>query len=250
MVRMATRRQNARDWKDDDICPNIVKRIQKLTHDSRTYKAFLCDQGEYEVREGKSFLPVSLNNRTCVCGAWQISGVPCRHAIRAIIADNGDPHKYTSTWYSVVTYKQSYGHCIKSIPDQEQWPEIDMPNILPPPMKRAAGRPARNRRREEGEKDKCKRSKTVQCRNCKSFGNNARTCKGGLTKKEKKQATSKQASGSGSKSQPHIIVSGRTMTTMTVHQASTSQLSQGLQNRKRNTPQQAYNASKKKQKPN
>ena len=54
-------------------------------------------------------------------------------------------------------------------------------------MKRGVGRPCRNRRREEGEDQKGKRSKTVKCKKCECYGHNARTCKGGLTEKQKKE---------------------------------------------------------------
>lgn len=76
MVRMATRRQVCEQWDRDDICPNIIKRLQVLSSDSRTCIAYLSGDGEYEVVDGKSTLPVSLNNMTCVCGAWQLSGLP------------------------------------------------------------------------------------------------------------------------------------------------------------------------------
>lgn len=61
-----------------------------------------------------------------------------------------------------------------------------MPQVNPPTMKRGIERPSRNHRREEGEKEKGKRPKTIQCFTCKHFGHNALTCKGGPTAKEKK----------------------------------------------------------------
>ncbi|KAL2903524.1 hypothetical protein RDABS01_002234 [Bienertia sinuspersici] len=70
-----------------------------------------------------------------------------------------------------------------------------MPIIMPPKLRRGIGRPLRNKRREEDEKEKGKRSSTIQCKNCKEFGHNTRTCKGGLTKKQKKA----QADGSNVK---------------------------------------------------
>lgn len=63
--------------------------------------------GEYEIHEGKSQFPYSLNNKNCFCGAWKISKIPCRHAIRAMLHVNIDPHKVVSSWYDVRTYKQT-----------------------------------------------------------------------------------------------------------------------------------------------
>lgn len=154
MVRMTTRGQACLEWKDEEPCPNAKKRLQTVRKNARFCKAYMSSPGEYEVSEGKSNLLVSLNNKTCACGLWKISGMPCKHVMRTIIAAEEDPYKYTSNWFSVVVYKKTYSHNIKAIPDQEQWPEMDMPFILPPAMKRGVGRPSRNRRKEEGEQEK------------------------------------------------------------------------------------------------
>ncbi|KMS98986.1 hypothetical protein BVRB_3g067220 [Beta vulgaris subsp. vulgaris] len=68
----------------------------------------------------------------------------------------------------------------------KNWPKIDQPSVLPPTLRRGVGRPPRNRRREEGEQEKGKRSTTIKCTICHEFGHNKLTCKGGLTEKEKK----------------------------------------------------------------
>lgn len=185
MVRHATRQQLCEDWRDDAICPNIVQQVRVLTKDSRTCHAYPAGRGEYEVSDGRSKLPVSLSNRMCICGRWQISGIPCKHGIKAILHAGKEPLDFVSEWYSVGRYKQAYSGNILPIPDSEHWPNLDVPKLIPPTMKRGIGRPSRNRRREEGEQKKGKRSTTVQCAKCKEYGHNALTCKGGATKKEK-----------------------------------------------------------------
>ncbi|XP_021713749.1 uncharacterized protein LOC110681903 isoform X1 [Chenopodium quinoa] len=229
MVRMSSRRQKCKDWNDSDPCPTIVRRIQMLINASRTCKAFQNKEGEYEIREGKSMLPVSLNNKSCICGAWQISGIPCRHALRAILAARHDPHKYVSTWYSVAAYKQCYSHAINSIPDIEHWPEIDQPTIQAPTMRRGIGRPSRQRRRADDEPDKEKRSTTVKCSLCKSYGHNKQTCKGGMTTKEKaSHGTEKKqkTTAATSASQPTTANVTRSLTISSSQPEPVSQLSQ------------------------
>ncbi|KAL2922177.1 Lysine--tRNA ligase [Bienertia sinuspersici] len=185
MVRHATRQSLADDWRDDGVCPNIRDRVRILTKDSRTCNAYPASRGEYEVSDGRSRLPVPISRRTCVCGVWQISGIPCRHGIKALLHAGKDPLDYVSEWYSVRMYKQAYNGCIFPIPDKDHWPIMDLPKLLPPVMKRSIGRPSRNRKREEGEQKKGKRSSTIQCSKCNDYGHNALTCKGGATKKEK-----------------------------------------------------------------
>lgn len=64
MVRLATRRKLCEKWDRTDICPNIVKKVQQLCSESRTCRAHLAGNGEYEIVDGKANLPVSLNNHT------------------------------------------------------------------------------------------------------------------------------------------------------------------------------------------
>ncbi|KAL2900835.1 Zinc finger CCHC domain-containing protein 12 [Bienertia sinuspersici] len=192
IARMATRRQMCEEWSRNDICPNIIKRIQVICHDSRTFIAHLSSEGEYEALDGKSTLAVSLNQKTCACGRWQMSGIQCKHACRAILNARLDPHSFASQWYTVDMYKVAYQFNINSIPDMEYWPVSNGPIIQPPAMKKGIGRPSRNRKREEDEQQKGKRSRTVKCSKCKEFGHNAATCKGGLTAKEKGTKTKAQ----------------------------------------------------------
>ena len=69
MVRMATRKEKSENWIDIDLCPNIVKRVKSLISDSRTCKAFNSGDGFYEIKDGKSTLSVSLNDKICMCNA-------------------------------------------------------------------------------------------------------------------------------------------------------------------------------------
>ncbi|XP_021722676.1 uncharacterized protein LOC110690155 [Chenopodium quinoa] len=122
MVRMATRREACEKWRGE-ICPNIVRRLQVISQKSRSCKCLVSGEGEYEVLDGRSVLPVNLRAGTCVCNAWQLTGLPCKHAMRAILHSNDDPHKYVSDWYSISNYKLTYGNNIKAIPHVEQWPQ-------------------------------------------------------------------------------------------------------------------------------
>ncbi|XP_021757228.1 uncharacterized protein LOC110722260 [Chenopodium quinoa] len=167
MVRLASRRQKCEEWTRTDICPNIVQRVQKLCHDSRTCHSYLSSFGEFEVFEDSKL----------------------------------DPHAFVDEWYSVKRYKATYSNGIKSIPDHEQWPEFNLPKILPPKLKRGIGRPSRNRKRDETEDRKGKRAKTFRCSKCQDFGHNAKTCKGGATAKQKWGSSKKNMEKSDASSQ-------------------------------------------------
>ncbi|KAH9620048.1 hypothetical protein KSS87_016890 [Heliosperma pusillum] len=187
MIRHASRQEAADSWPNEGICPNILNRLKDLTKDSRHCYSYSSGNGEFEVRDGGSFQHVNLNLRTCECGAWQISGIPCKHAIRAILDAGREPADFVSEWFSVKRYKEAYGLNIHPISDSAQWPTFNVPSLEPPVLRRAIGRPSRNRRREPGEQRKGKRSIVIRCKKCGCMGHNSKTCKGGLTAKEKGQ---------------------------------------------------------------
>lgn len=91
-----------------EYAPTLKKYLRVLTKDSRTCMVFTSAHGEFEIQDGNSYLLVSLNNKTCICGQWQASGIPCRHAIRAILHEREDPAAYVSHWFSVRSYKMAY----------------------------------------------------------------------------------------------------------------------------------------------
>lgn len=137
MVRMASRRQACEKWKRNYVCPNIVKRVQQLCDDSKsTCLAYLSGHGGYEIVNGKSTLPVILNNHMCKCNQWQVPGVLCKHGMRAILYSGLDPLKLVHECYYVNRYKMAYLYEIKNVPDREQWPETELPLIEPPVMKK------------------------------------------------------------------------------------------------------------------
>ncbi|XP_057517894.1 uncharacterized protein LOC130798818 [Amaranthus tricolor] len=126
-----------------------------------TCKTYKSGDGVYEVRNGKSILLVSLVDRTCLSNAWQITG----------------PYQTQNT-----------GQKCKVV-------------IKPPPLKRSIGRLARNTKRAADEERKGNGSSTFKCSRYKEYGHNVKTCKGGLTAKEKKKKKKKKSTATTS-SQP------------------------------------------------
>ena len=91
-----------------------------------------------------------------------------------------DPLKFCSEHYSCRRYKEAYSHTIRTIPDTELLPEMQGLVIKPPPLKRAIRRPTKNRKRAVDKERRGKKLATVKCSSLMS-----KTCKGGLTAKEK-----------------------------------------------------------------
>ncbi|GJT56504.1 receptor-like cytoplasmic kinase 176 [Tanacetum coccineum] len=133
---------------------------------------------------------VNLNQNTCSCRKWEISGIPCKHAIAAIhdMADNGmdvgTPEDWVHESYKLQTWMNVYAHKINPINGRDMWSKFECPTKLLPPKKAPQiGRPPKNRKKSKGEIAMVKGHKltrkgtTVTCSNCKGIGHNKRGCK-------------------------------------------------------------------------
>nr|GEZ44932.1 hypothetical protein [Tanacetum cinerariifolium] len=134
---------------------------------------------------------VNLNQKTCLCKKWEISGIPCKHAIAAIhdMADNGmdagTPEEWVHESYKLQTWINFYAHKINPINEKDMWSKFECPTTLLPPKKAPQiRRPPKNRKKSKGEIAMVKGQKlkrkgtTVTCSNCKVIGHNKRGCKG------------------------------------------------------------------------
>lgn len=154
MIRIGTRQAHGESWPPTELCPNIKERLKRLAEESRFCHAIRCGLGEFEVRDGQSTLGVNINKWECACGGWQLTGVPCKHAIRALLYDRLEVNNYVNTFFSVASYRIIYKDIIHPVPDHSTWTGVQANVLHPPTVKRRIGRPARQRRLEEGEKRK------------------------------------------------------------------------------------------------
>ncbi|KAL2940348.1 hypothetical protein RDABS01_007191 [Bienertia sinuspersici] len=189
---IGTRQAQSENWNNDDVTPYAKEQVRKNSEEARGCQLFVSGKGQYEVVEGKTAFPINLVNQTCMCGKWQITGIPCKHALRVLNNNRINPHSYVCEYYSLAKYKQANELTIHPMPDSSLWPPRDPLHINPPQVKRTIGRPPRNRRRERGEQQKGKRSVTVKCNKCGNLSHNKRACMGGMTSSQKKVAGVKQ----------------------------------------------------------
>ncbi|KAL4324034.1 hypothetical protein GQ457_11G001980 [Hibiscus cannabinus] len=125
---------------------------------------------------------VDLVQHTCSCRRWDLSGIPCIHAISAIQETNRKPEDYVNECYHKSTQIAIYSNIISHVKGPEQWaPVTEMDPILPPAIRRPPGRPTKKRRKEADEVNNpklCKRGQQSNCSKCGMSGHNKRTCRG------------------------------------------------------------------------
>ncbi|CAK8543192.1 unnamed protein product [Lathyrus sativus] len=157
------------------------------------------------VSNGVETYVVNLLQQKYGCRKWDLSGIPCCHAIACIWYNKKEPKDYVSSFYRKSTVLDTYSYIIMSTNGPQLWPVNVANPISPPVMRRSIGRSKKNHNKANDEpriRNTLPRTlQTVKCKKCGSFGHNKRTCKGkraaeraipkGGNKKSKKRVTSR-----------------------------------------------------------
>ncbi|TXG53121.1 hypothetical protein EZV62_022290 [Acer yangbiense] len=153
---------------------------------------------------------------------WEASRAYDRHVFKRVMADIGVVSVGAKAWLEEIEPKH-WSSMIHPILDLSTWADINVQPVIPPPMKKKAGRSKLLRKREFGEKQKAARRGSVICAKCKQAGHNKRTCKGVETSRSNKRATtdasySQPAQGGGTfASQPLTVVQTQQQSQVTMH---------------------------------
>ncbi|KAL5571202.1 hypothetical protein UlMin_020799 [Ulmus minor] len=114
----------------------------------------------------------------CDCNAWQMTGIPCVHALACISFIRANVDDYIHTYFTTEVWRRSFASVVHPIPSRIYWPHLPDDAMLQPPIRRRIpGRPKIHRNRKEGDKRPVTtRSTTVTCKLCKQAGHNKRSC--------------------------------------------------------------------------
>jgi hypothetical protein len=109
------------------ILPHIISKLKELSRnlDIDVVTSSLDGIAEVMARGGSSYrFVVNLKERTCSCRAWDVSGIPCKHAIAYITSIPGEKiEDHVDNYYSVQSFRAAYEGTIPSIPDKSMWPK-------------------------------------------------------------------------------------------------------------------------------
>jgi hypothetical protein len=104
------------------ILPYIMKELREQSRnlDMDVYRSGAI-LGEVGVKGGSGYkCVVNLEERTCSCRKWQVSGIPCKHDIAFITYLREPLEKYVDNYYSVDKFRAAYESLIPAMPDKAQ----------------------------------------------------------------------------------------------------------------------------------
>jgi DNA-binding transcriptional regulator PaaX len=83
---------------------------------------------------------VDLTAKTCDCRRWQLTSIPCCHAISFLRHERIIPESVLPNCYSLDAYNSAYAYSIWACKDKSEWEKMDEPHVLPPVYEKRIGR--------------------------------------------------------------------------------------------------------------
>ncbi|EAY80539.1 hypothetical protein OsI_35719 [Oryza sativa Indica Group] len=170
MVRIHDQITTSARW-NTAICPGILKKLNAYITKSAFSHAICNGASSYEVKHHDNRFTVQLDKMACSYRYWQLSGLPCPHAISCIFFKTNSLDGYISDCYSVTEFKKTYSHCLEPFEGMNNWPYDDRQPLNAPGYIKMPGRPRTERRREPTEAPKATRmlkmGTKIRCRQCK-----------------------------------------------------------------------------------
>lgn len=161
------------------LVPSAQKRMEEALFRASTYQVLRSDEVEFEVLSLDRSDIVNIGSRSCSCCDWQVYGIPCSHAVAALLSCKKDVYAFTDVHFSVDNYLNAYSQDMLLIPDKIDWKKSveafvavgGSRVVRPPKIRRPPGRPEKKRVCVDCDKH------TVRCSRCNQTGHYKTTCK-------------------------------------------------------------------------
>ncbi|OMO75335.1 Zinc finger, PMZ-type [Corchorus capsularis] len=187
MSEFEDRRMKSSSW-FSVLAPAAETRMLEAISRASTYQVLRSDEVEFEVISSERSDIVNIGKHSCSCRDWQLYGIPCSHAVAALMSCRKDVYSFTEKCFTVANYRETYAEEIHPIPRKIEWKKIgeapipmdeDAQVVRPPKFRRPPGRPEKKRICLE---DLNREKHTVHCSRCNQTGHYKTTCKAEVMK--------------------------------------------------------------------
>jgi hypothetical protein len=118
-----------------EITPHYAEKLEIMKKYSRDCIPKRADLGLWQVQSGKVTHEVNIPSRCCSCRKWQMTGLPCNHAVSAIYKACMHPEDFVSDFFKKSYYLKSYQPVFQPMPAEHGWTKTNTPDIMPPAFK-------------------------------------------------------------------------------------------------------------------
>ncbi|XP_034574049.1 uncharacterized protein [Setaria viridis] len=164
-----SRREACKAW-SGPLTPSMEYKAKEEMMKAGKMTVLCSSETVFEVR-GNAIFVVNLANWECTCRRWQLSGLPCVHAVAVFNRIGRSYYDYCSKFFRLESYHLTYSGTIFPIPDMDTVDFSAGANLIPPPKPRSSDKPRRKRFNPN-------KVPTVirLCSRCKQAGHNKATC--------------------------------------------------------------------------
>lgn len=178
------------------LVPSAERRVSEAIERARTYQVLRATEAEFEVISHEGSHVVDIRNRSCSCRGWQLYGLPCAHAVAALLSCRQNVYRFTESCFTMATYRKAYSETIHPVPDRSLWKEVaddhdarlegsssmdivkyqntGMDIVVNPP--RSFRTPTQPRKRRARAEDRGHVKRVVHCSRCNQTGHFRTTC--------------------------------------------------------------------------
>lgn len=169
-----TRRVDSGQWLDK-LTPTLENKLRGEIAKAQELHVIDSTAGKFEVADDLGAISVlNLDLWDCSCGMWQVTGIPCSHAVAAVEYSHGNIFEYCSKYFTTETFRLIYIDSINPLPigDMPVHKDSSPVKVHPPVVSHPpAGIPKRRRIRSKGVV-----KRPLHCSRCKGIGHNRATC--------------------------------------------------------------------------
>lgn len=193
---------------EGQICPKILAKLDERKKFACGFIATWSGGSLFQVNGPNSQVVVDLDAKSCSCRQWQLSGVPCPHAVACYNFKGLKPEAGVHECYTVAMYDAAYSNIILPINGEALWPKSSKKPLQVPVVNVQTGRKKKKRNKKNDEKPSegtiSRMRAAMTCGHCGIVGHNQRSCKTmGTTNKEaesqkaRKENRKKASGGTG-----------------------------------------------------
>ena len=105
------RQQKAARW-NQHLTPGVYAKVKHLIRVSRHAEVRRCQLYEFEVQISGLHVGVKFDEGKCDCNAWQITGIPCVHALACISCIRANVDDYVHTYFTTEVWRRSFASVV------------------------------------------------------------------------------------------------------------------------------------------